>query len=266
MGRWAYRGALMAAMLIAAAPAVMAEDEDGTDYENIVSKPATPARPRPKPKPRPAVVKKPAPEAKLPDAPIPYESLKGAVSAPTGVTGHMEQRVVTTLPTPAKVQNLPEAITDPIRVAAPPPPMPVRVPEPPPPPPEPEAIRADVLNLKCDTQVIARGRLVSQGAFNVEITPSGVFADSARFKVMFADPRHESLIKGSLCETVSCPVRISANFYELVNQRRKKGESLKVTLDRRTGAYLAQNRDGETDTGDYEQGYCLPQSEGRKLF
>ncbi|MEM9963755.1 MAG: hypothetical protein AAGC58_00250 [Asticcacaulis sp.] len=265
MKLWARCG-LMVLLLAVSAPVAMAEDEDGSEYDEIVAKPVTGAKPRPRA--RVAPVKKVEPAPKLPDAPIPYQTLPGAVSAPAGVTGPMEHKVVPTLPTPAKVHNLPEAITAPDALM--PLPAPMRSfesePLPPPPPAPPAFVSGDVLNLKCETQVISANRVVTNGAFFIEVKPSEVFGDSARFKVMFADPRHESLIKETLCETVSCNIRISANFYELFNQRTKKGKSLKVTLDRRNGAYLAQNRDGETDTGDYEQGYCLPQVEGRKLF
>ncbi|MFT4091147.1 MAG: hypothetical protein QM645_10475 [Asticcacaulis sp.] len=270
-------------LLAVSAPVVMAEDEDGTEYEEIIAKPVTAAKPRARTvaRPRSAQVKRAEPEPKLPDAPIPYESLSNKVSAAAGVTEHMEHRVIKTLPAPvpvqagsapvSPVQNLPDAITAPVIAA------PVREPVPefapefapefvPPPPPPPAFVSGEVLNLKCETQVVAGNRLVSQGAFYLEITPSDVFADSARYKVMFADPQHESLIKETLCETVSCTIRISSNFYELFNQRTKKGKSLKATLDRRNGAYLAQDRDKEVDAGTYEQGYCLPQGESRKLF
>lgn len=247
MKLWA-RWILLGLSLAVYAPAAMAEEEDGLEYEALDAAPRQAAKPRPRAKAAPKL----EPEVKLPDGPVPYKTLEGAIlTAPAGVTEALEHKVIPSLPTPAPVQV--EPVPAPVAPA-------------PEPEPAPSAAATEVLTLRCETQKVASGKPVSQGAFFLEITPSEVFDDSARFRVMFADPRHESLIKETLCETLNCPVRISTQFYELFNSRTKSGKALKVTLDRRDGAYLAQNRDKDTDVGSYEQGYCQPQREDRRLF
>lgn len=241
---------------------VQAEVDESFDGTDSVTAPATKPKPRPRPKPKAApkpVVKAPV----LPSAPIPYLSLK---------------------PDMPPVAGAPIAPKAPVILAAT-----VDEPPPPPPPPPPSVaaridtpappvyvIPARTHDLKCETQVVDKNVMVSKGTFYLEVTLSEVFPDeAARFKVMFADPRHLSLVKDTVCETISCQVRISPNFYDLYNQRTKKGAALRVTLDRHTGAFLAQKIDGksllgridfkpETDT--FEQGYCRPQSRPDKLF
>lgn len=239
---------------------VHAEEEDG------VTPVATPAKARPKPKPKP---KPKPPVLTLPAAPVPYTQLKAAGPAP--------------LKAPTPVLQTPAAVvvkdTPPAPVLQPLRPVVADIPPPPPAPPVYVAPTHDLRrthDLKCETQTVDAKGAVSKGTFYLEITLSDVFPDeAARFKVMFADPRHPSLMKDTLCETIACTVKISPNFYDLYNQRTKRGASLRVTLDRQSGAFLAQKTEArprlgvigmKADPVDYEQGYCRPQSRPDKLF
>ncbi|ESQ78544.1 hypothetical protein [Asticcacaulis sp. YBE204] len=265
------RGFTLALLLAVAATSAHAELEDGDVVIEEVIKPA--AKPKPKPKPK-AVAPKPAakPPAKLPDAPIPYHQLKAPEKAPVKTADKTPEKphVVThdDPPVAVVVNNLPPAY----KPAAP------AVEQAPPPPPEPpiSVLSAKTHDLKCETQVVGPKGLISKGIFYLEVSLSEVSPDeNARFKVLMADPRHDSLLKDTVCETITCAVKISPNFYDLYNSRTKRGAQLRVTLDRHTGAFLARKTDGKDmislpirkeGPGEYEQGYCQPQSRPDKLF
>jgi hypothetical protein len=254
------------------APNLMAQEvEEGSEggaVEMMLPKPKAKSTPKPKPRPKikaaqNATVKSGQPKpalSKLPSAPIPYATLKSMVKpVTTKVPASIQAK-----PLPADF-SLPE--TSPVTI---PPPLP-----PPPPPPPVYVPSITTIELKCETEVILGNKPVSKGSFILEISPSDVFPDeNARFKVMFADPRHQSLMKNTVCETLSCMARISPNFYDLYNQRTKSGTGLRVTLDRQSGAFLAQISQGKGPMGlslnaekaRFEQGFCKPQSRPDKLF
>ncbi len=248
------------------ASAAYAEPPDGEGASGAVGEERAP---KPKPKPRPKAKPKPkavAPAPKLPEGPIPYAQLQAAPAAKT--EAH-----------PAPVAMPVAAVT---HVLPPPPPPPPVIAVAPVPeradPPEALPLSPSVTHdLRCETQVVGPKGLISKGQFYLEVALSDVFPeDTARFKMVMADPRHQSLLKDTACETLDCRVTISANYYDLYNARTKRGAQLRVTLDRHTGAYLARRTDGKLPLGGstvikegpgaYEEGYCTLQKRPEKLF
>ncbi|UDF03809.1 hypothetical protein [Asticcacaulis sp. AND118] len=255
------------AALTAAAHAEPPDGEGSTGpvgEETTTDAPKPEPRPRPKPKPKPKVV---APAPKLPDAPIPYTQLQ-ATPAPHPTIARVEAHPVTPIavPTPAHVPPPPPAI---IAQTAPIAPVDTSAPL--------SLLPSVTHDMKCETQVVGPKGLISKGQFYLEVGLSAVFPDdTARFKMVMADPRHESLLKDTACETIECRVTISPNYYDLYNARTKRGAQLRVTLDRYTGAYLARRTDGKLPLGgsavikegpgEYEEGYCTLQKRPEKLF
>lgn len=272
------RLALLLMTCAALSAAAHAEPPDGEGSTGPVGEETTSDAPKPKPKPRPKPKPKPkivAPAPKLPDAPIPYTQLQAAPAAPPTIT-KVEAHPVTPIavPTPAHVPPPP-----PVIIAQPRPPV-AHAPEPiaPADTPAPLPLLPSVTHdMKCETQVVGPKGLISKGQFYLEVGLSDVFPDdTARFKMVMADPRHESLLKDTACETIECRVTISPNYYDLYNARTKRGAQLRVTLDRHTGAYLARRTDGKLPLGgstlikegpgEYEEGYCTLQKRPDKLF
>jgi len=213
------------------------------------------------PAPKPAVKRrKPAakPVPVLPDAPIPYTAI--------GLSPEIAKAL--TPDAPAALDPLPPP------VAITPAPLPVRpVEAPPPPAPTPMPVPAPAIgqiSLKCETQVTEGKRLVSQGVFYIDLFPSPVFPDkNADFKFLRIDPRHQSLIRESICLDINCPANVTGSAYYLVNRITKHGGALRITLDRSTGAFYAEeitsSRIGlESHRG--ETGYCTPQRLPDALF
>lgn len=254
------------ALLLACAllsSAAYAEPPDGEGASGPVGEESAP---KPKPKPRPKAKPKPkavAPAPRLVEGPIPYTQLQNAPVAKTdahtspAVVAHMAPSV--SLPPPPVIAAVPPIVTP----TAPSEALPLS-----------PSVTHD---LKCETQVVGPKGLISKGQFYLEVELSDVFPeDTARFKMVMADPRHQSLLKDTACETLDCRVTISANYYDLYNARTKRGAQLRVTLDRHTGAYLARRTDGKLPLGgstlikegpgEYEEGYCTLQKRPEKLF
>ncbi|MFT3998055.1 MAG: hypothetical protein QM667_11680 [Asticcacaulis sp.] len=260
--------ALIGSLLLGAPLAYAEPEEDGAVAEEVTPK----AKPRPKPKPKATAPKASAP--KLPDAPIPYAQLSGTPDAhkteTQKTTGHSAKTPDTSHAPTVAATPLPPVMATPTAPAYAPPP-------PPPPPMTPEIIPAATHDLKCETQVVGPKGLISKGSFYLEVELSAVFPDdTARFRMTMAQPRHQSLLKDTACETVDCRATISPNYFDLYNSRTKRGAQLRVTLDRHTGAYLARQTDGKLPLGAstvlkegpglYEEGYCTPQTRPAKLF
>ncbi|WP_343685164.1 hypothetical protein [Asticcacaulis sp.] len=254
---------LLACALLASA--AYAEPPDGEGASGPVGEESAvrpKPRPRPKAKPKPKAV---APAPRLPEGPIPYVQLQNtpvvrtdAHTSPAGVA-HVTASVPQPPPSPPVIADVSRLVT-------------------PPAPSEALPLSPSVTHdLKCDTQVVGPKGLISKGQFHLEVELSDVFPeDTARFKMVMADPRHQSLLKDTACETLDCRVTISANYYDLYNARTKRGAQLRVTLDRHTGAYLARRTDGKLPLGgstlikegpgEYEEGYCTLQKRPEKLF
>ncbi|MBW8880043.1 MAG: hypothetical protein JF615_01085 [Asticcacaulis sp.] len=99
---------------------------------------------------------------------------------------------------------------------------------------------------------------MSSGTFYVDIFPSPVFPDQlASFQFRFADPNHQSLIRDSMCMDTQCSAKVSGAAYALVSQVTKKGNALRITLDRNQGAFYAEEIHGGRHLG--EQGWCTVQ-------
>lgn len=253
---------------------VRAEPEEAGEAAEAVP----PPKARPKPRPTPKAKAKPKASsgtnaAKLPAAPIPYTQLSAGPQTAKDEHGHEAAAPAPSTASPPALMASP--VTAPAHAFS-------HAPEAPPPPPvaAPETapmIPATTHDLKCETQVIGPKGLISRGHFTLEVTLSDVFPeDTARFRLIMADPRHQSLLKDTPCETLDCRVSLSANYFDLYNARTKRGAQLRATLDRHTGAFLARKTDGKLPLGgstlikegpgEYEQGYCTPQKRETKLF
>lgn len=241
--------ALIASLLLVAAPlsfstAAHAEGEDG-------------------PPPKPKVVKKkprPAPAATMPAAPIPYTTYAG-ISVETAP--EVAQALTPSTPPGSDQAVTPDVMPQPAETSltpmqAPPPPPPSQMAEAAPSTPPP----AEEIQLRCETKTTEGKRLVSQGTFYIDLFPSPVFPDrSASFKFLLADPNHRSLIRDTICLDTLCPAEVSGAAYYLVNRVTKKGEALRITLDRTKGAFYAESVGKGMIGGAHlgEQGYCTPQ-------
>lgn len=251
---------LACALLSGAAYAEPPDSEGASGAVGEEGAPIPKPKPRPKPKPKPKTV---VPALKLPEGPIPYTQLQNTSAAKTDAK---------TAPVAMPVAPMTHAV--------PPPPPTIAVAPAPEPKGQPEALPLSpsvTHDLRCETQVVGPKGLISRGQFYLEVALSDVFPENtARFKMVMADPRHQSLLKDTACETLDCRVTISANYYDLYNARTKRGAQLRVTLDRYTGAYLARRTDGKLPLGgstlikegpgEYEEGYCTLQKRPEKLF
>ena len=90
----------------------------------------------------------------------------------------------------------------------------------------------------------------------------------SRFKSLFVDPAHKSLIRDSICLDATCSATVSGAAYALVARRTRHGEALRITLDRSNGAFYAEEIDKGMTGGAHlgEQGWCAPQKLPSVLF
>ncbi len=214
-----------------------------------------------------------------PAAPVPYSTL-----APPVPAQHVN-------PGPATVATTPDALPQPSETNKPIPPASdtaiaprasLPAPPPPPPPPPPPTALPNVaptvsapaeISLRCETQVLAGNRVISHGVFFIDLFPSAVFPDQhADFKFSFVEPSHNSLIRDSICLDAMCPANVTGSAYYLVNQVTKKGDALRITLDRSQGAFYAEEIDrgflGFRNNAEHrgERGYCTPQPLPGRMF
>lgn len=204
---------------------------------------------------RKPAVKPPA----MPAHPVPYNSLTGTTTAPprpetstTTTTTITTSTPVTPNPTTAKPPVPVQTVIEP----APPPPPPVAVAPAPAPTPAPGEISE--ISLKCTTRTTRGVKVVSSGTFYIDLFPSPVFPDElASFQFRFVDPAHDSLIRGSMCLDTICSAKVSGSAYALVNRVTKKGNALRMSLERSQGAFYAEEIHGNRHLG--EQGYCTVQ-------
>ncbi len=222
--------------------------------------------------------KAPAPVAK-PAGPVPYSTL-----APPVPVQHVN-------PGPPTVATTPDALPQPAETNKPIPPASdvavaprASLPAPPPPPPSavppsavpnvaPTVSAPAEISLRCETQVLAGNRMISHGVFYIDLFPSAVFPDQhADFKFSFVDPSHNSLVRDSICLDAMCPANVTGSAYYLVNQVTKKGNALRITLDRSRGAFYAEEIDhgfmGFRNNAEHrgERGYCTPQPLPGRMF
>jgi hypothetical protein len=125
------------------------------------------------------------------------------------------------------------------------------------------------ISLKCDTRLMDGPHFVSQGVFYIDLFPSAVFPDQqADFKFLFVDPAHRSLIRQTICLDTTCPADVTATAYALISRRTKHGDALRITLDRTSGAFYAEQIDKRLTGGAHlsEQGWCTPQPLPKPLF
>ncbi|WP_443749211.1 hypothetical protein [Asticcacaulis solisilvae] len=257
-----------AALLIGVVPAVAPSyaHAEGTESDTPVKAKHRKARHKKTPVPAP----KPA-------GPVPYSTL--APPAPAQPVH----------PGPPAVATTPDALPQPAETSKPIPPASdvavaprASLPAPPPPPPPPPSAVPNVaptvsapaeISLKCETEVLAGSRVVSHGVFFIDLFPSAVFPDQhADFKFSFVDPSHGSLIRDSICLDAMCPANVTGSAYYLVNQVTKKGNALRITLDRSRGAFYAEEIDhgfmGFRSNAEHrgERGYCTPQPLPGRMF
>ncbi len=189
-----------------------------------------------KPKPKPAVT---------PSAPVPYAAIAPqATPAPVPV------------PPPPPVDTTPVYATVTVQ-ASPPVHEPVQAPAP------------TEVSLRCETRVTEGKKFISQGVFYIQLFPSDVFPDEqADFRFLFVDPGHRSLIRETLCLDITCPANVTKTAYGLINRPTKKGNVLRITLDRTKGAFYAEDitksMTGTSHLG--ESGWCRPEALPKPLF
>lgn len=210
--------------------------------------------------------------------PVPYSTLTPPVPAQ-----HVN-------PGPPTVATTPDALPQPAETNKPIPPASdvavaprasLPAPPPPPPPPPPAALPSVAptvsapaeIALRCETEVFAGKRVISHGVFYIDLFPSAVFPDQhADFKFSFVEPSHSSLIRDSICLDAMCPANVTGSAYYLVNQVTKKGDALRITLDRSRGAFYAEEIDrgflGFRNNAEHrgERGYCTPQPLPGRMF
>ena len=221
---------------------------EGAPYDESAPKPVIKRK-------KPAA--KPVPAPTTPTAPIPY-------IASNPLSPDMAKAL--TPDHPAALEPLPP----PMAVTAAP--LPVQPIEAAPPAPVVTATSPliEQISLKCETQVSEGKRLISQGIFYIDLFPSPVFPDEhADFKFLRVDPAHQSLIRQSICLDTGCSANVTGSAYYLVNRTTKHGSALRITLDRSSGAFYAEevtsSRIGK-DSHRGETGYCAPQALPAKLF
>ena len=203
------------------------------------------------------VVKKKAAAAQ-PAGPIPYTTLNPAAAK--------AQLAAPPLPPPVQV--------GPVLVATPPPPPPpAEMLAPQPVAPQPAAPRAPAseINLKCNTVTFNGKKTLTGGTFYIDIFPSQVFPDAqADFKFDQIDPKHASLVRDSYCVDTVCDAKVSGGAYFLVDRLARNGAALRITLNRGTGAFYAEEvtPSGLARGGAHigESGWCVPQKLPDPLF
>jgi hypothetical protein len=124
--------------------------------------------------------------------------------------------------------------------------------------------------LKCDTVVFSGSKARSSGSFYIGLFPLELNPEEwADFRVYRVDPRHETLLRRSACLDKRCSAQVNATAYFLVNQSDKK-TVLRITLDRLTGAYLAEyatkSLAGLRQSELYEKGSCQRAALGAPKF
>jgi hypothetical protein len=230
-------------------------------------KPVVKKRPKPKPKPAPVVT--------TPAAPIPYNAYAASPDAAKALTPAHETAPLAALPPPVAITPAPIATLPVQPVAAPPPPPPVaqipqRVPQAAIEPSPDNNWKGTQISLKCETQLMQGKRFLSQGTFFIDLFPSAVFPDEhADFKFLFVDPAHPSLIRESICLDTMCSANVTGTAYYLVNRVSKRGNALRITLDRSSGAFYAEEIDNKLvgkDAHKGEKGFCTPQKLPNTLF
>lgn len=186
-----------------------------------------------KPKPKPVVT---------PSAPVPYVAIAPqAAVAPAPVPAP---------PPPPPIDTTPVYATVTVE-ASPPVPVPTEI------------------SLRCETRVTEGKKFISQGVFYIQLFPSDVFPDEqADFKFLFVDPNHRSLIRETMCQDIACPASVTKTAYGLINRPTKKGNVLRITLDRTKGAFYAEDITKSLTGGSHlgETGWCRPEALPKPLF
>ncbi len=223
--------------------------------------------------PKPAhhkVVKKKKPAAVVataPAGPIPYTSLNPTAAAPSPQAKAPAPVMAAPLPAPVVVAVVPAVPPPP-----PPPPAAMLAPSPPPQPVPVPRIDATEINLKCDTVTNDGKKTLSTGSFYINLFPSQIFPDEqADFKFDQVDPRHASLVRESNCMDTLCDAKVSSSAYYLVNRVTRHGKALRITLNRATGAFYAEQIDPMGLTNPKashigESGFCVPQKLQGTMF
>jgi len=233
------RAAALLLLVLLAAPAVAEEETPATASapKHVVHKRAR--KPASKPASKPAI----------PAAPIPYSTYAG-----------LPPEVAKALTPGADAAPAPVP-TQPAEAPPPPPPAPA-VESAPPPPPAPSEI-----SLRCETTLEKGRKTLSSGTFYIDLFPSPVFPDEhADFRFLFVDPAHTSLVRDTMCLDVTCTADVSGAAYALVSRRAKKGAALRITLDRATGGFYAEEMDGGGSDHVGEHGTCVPQPLPHAIF
>jgi hypothetical protein len=238
--------ALLAASVLCMSGLAHAE---GAPYDETVPKPVIKRK-------KPAA--RPAPVPTTPAAPIPYIVANPLSPDMTKALTPDHPAALEPLPPPVAVTAAPLPVQP---VEAPPPPAPARTMAP---------QFTGQISLKCETQVTEGKRLISQGIFYIDLFPSPVFPDEhADFKFLRVDPAHQSLIRESICLDTGCSANVTGSAYYLVNRTTKHGSALRITLDRSSGAFYAEEitspRIGK-DSHRGETGFCTPQTIPATLF
>jgi hypothetical protein len=122
--------------------------------------------------------------------------------------------------------------------------------------------------LQCDSSVFQEKKAQSHGRFFINLFPSDLIPDhQADFRFFRADPLHKSLIKNTPCQDHMCSTQATGSVYYLYQEIRKKS-SLRLTLDRRTGSFLAEYR-LDSRLGNrhlYETGTCQVEAKPKPIF
>jgi hypothetical protein len=137
--------------------------------------------------------------------------------------------------------------------------------------PSPESVtgtgRQEII-LQCDTTLFEGKKPKSYGRFYINLFPSDLIPDhQADFRFFRADPLHQSLIKNTPCQDHMCSAQATGSVFYLHQERRKKS-ALRLTLDRRSGTFLAEysldSRLGDRHL--YETGTCQVAVSHKSLF
>jgi len=205
---------------------------------------------------------------KTPDAPIPYTATTKAVSPsdepPPPPPAPQEQA--------SSVYDLPSKDISPPLVSQGPLPAPI-LPSKPTlvadnPPPHQDDKSAIIL--KCDTVVFSGSKAHSSGSFYIGLFPlEGIEDQWSDFRIYRVDPRHDTLLRLTYCLDKICSAQVNDTAYFLIAQSDKK-TTLRITLDRYSGAYLAEYSTkslvGLMQTERYEKGTCQKATLGQPKF
>ncbi len=130
---------------------------------------------------------------------------------------------------------------------------------------------ASEIDLKCNTVTFDGKKTLTGGTFYIDIFPSPVFPEAqADFKFDQIDPKHASLVRESYCVDTVCDAKVSGGAYFLVDRLARNGAALRITLNRGTGAFYAEevNPPGLARPAAHigESGWCVPQKLPDPLF